>query len=381
MNVRNIIQKSLQMIVVAALLTGCDMMKEDRDDCPTGLYVNFVYNYNIDRADMFKDHVGYVKLYVFDEDDKLVAQRTVSGGELSVYGYSIHFTEQELAPDHQYRLTAVGMQKDWDEALRAKGAKYRKTEPGIGDDRKKLSISLDRSSTLVNPEYYEVSTETPLDTLWHTLQLMTAYAANQPTATQYHENADGTAATNAIETVTLTRGVPTYVTVGLIRDTKHLNITLGETGNGAVFADDYEVFILDANGDLDCMNNVVAPSDPLMYKPYAQWDTPIGDGQVGVGQTAHYDLMFNRLKYSTTSDKNARLLVHRKSDGVYVVDVDLPYLLLMGRKAFDIYNYRPQEYLDREYDYSLHFYLSGDEWVSVRIYPLSWDIRYQKQAF
>ena len=60
MNVRHIIEKSLQMIVVAALFTSCDMMKEDRDDCPTGLYVNFVYDYNIQRADMFKDHVGSV---------------------------------------------------------------------------------------------------------------------------------------------------------------------------------------------------------------------------------------------------------------------------------------------------------------------------------
>lgn len=97
MNVRHIIEKSLQMIVVAALFTSCDMMKEDRDDCPTGLYVNFVYDYNIQRADMFKDHVGSVTLYVFDESDKLVAQRTVNGSELSVYGYNIHFTEDELA--------------------------------------------------------------------------------------------------------------------------------------------------------------------------------------------------------------------------------------------------------------------------------------------
>lgn len=86
------------MIVVAALFTSCDMMKEDRDDCPTGLYVNFVYDYNIQRADMFKDHVGSVTLYVFDESDKLVAQRTVNGSELSVYGYNIHFTEDGFAP-------------------------------------------------------------------------------------------------------------------------------------------------------------------------------------------------------------------------------------------------------------------------------------------
>ena len=55
MNVRNIIRKSLQMIMVVAALSSCDMMTEDLSDCPTGLYVNFVYDYNIQRADMFKD--------------------------------------------------------------------------------------------------------------------------------------------------------------------------------------------------------------------------------------------------------------------------------------------------------------------------------------
>ena len=46
------------MIMVVAALSSCDMMTEDLSDCPTGLYVNFVYDYNIQRADMFKDHDG-----------------------------------------------------------------------------------------------------------------------------------------------------------------------------------------------------------------------------------------------------------------------------------------------------------------------------------
>ena len=109
MNVRLIIQKGFVAVLATLALSSCDMMKEDLSDCPTGLYVNFVYDYNIQRADMFKDHVGGLTLYVFDESDRIAAQRTVSGSELSKYGYYIHFTEQELAPDHLYRLIAVAM--------------------------------------------------------------------------------------------------------------------------------------------------------------------------------------------------------------------------------------------------------------------------------
>lgn len=47
--------------------TSCTMIEDDVTDCPTGLYVRFVYDYNTQRADMFRDHVGHVKLYVYDE--------------------------------------------------------------------------------------------------------------------------------------------------------------------------------------------------------------------------------------------------------------------------------------------------------------------------
>ena len=384
MNVRHIIQKGLQMIVVAALFTGCDMMKEDRDDCPTGLYVNFVYDYNIQRADMFKDHVGSVTLYVFDESDKLVAQRTVNGSELSVYGYNIHFTEQELAPGHQYRLSAIALQKDWDAALSTDGAKYRHTAMNIGENRQNIGVSLDRTPS-ANPKYFDVSADAPLDTLWHTQQVMLAAAANQPTATKYHELANGSANTNAVQTVQLVKDVPTYATVSLIRDTNHLNISLRELDNPEnVNADDYEVFILDANGDVDYQNRVVTPTDSLVYRPYATWTATFdAGGTTGVERSAHYDLMFNRLMYNTTPDKNAVLCIRKKSDGKEVAVVNLPYILCEGRMAYEINNYQPQEYLDREYDYRLEFFLRGDRWEYISIYidVLSWAKRIQYVEF
>ena len=373
------------MIVVAALFTSCDMMTEDRDDCPTGLYVNFVYDYNTQRADMFKDHVGSVTLYVFDESDKLVTQRTVSGSELSKYGYNIHFSEQELAPGHQYRLSAVALQKDWDVALGTAGAKYRKTELNKGDSRKQIKVSLDRTVMLSNTKLHEVSTDAPLDTLWHTQQVMTAQAANLPTSTKYHENTNGDPTTNAIQKVSVKSGVPTYATVSLVRDTKHLNISLRELDRPEeVNADDYEVFILDANGDLDYQNDVITPTDSLIYRPYQKWTTVFNaGGTIGVERSAHYDLMFNRLKYSTTPDDNAVLCIRKKSDGTDVAVINLPYILCEGRMAYEIYNYRPQEYLDREYDYRLEFFLRGDRWeyISVCIDVLSWAKRIQYVTF
>lgn len=39
--------------------TSChDMWHQDYSDCPNGVYVKFKYDYNLQRADMFNDHVG-----------------------------------------------------------------------------------------------------------------------------------------------------------------------------------------------------------------------------------------------------------------------------------------------------------------------------------
>lgn len=379
MNVRNILHKGVLLLMAAMLMNSCDMMKEDLSDCPTGLYVNFVYDYNIQRADMFKDHVGGLTLYVFDESDRVVAQRTVSGSELSKYGYCIHFTEQELAPDHQYRLVAVAMQNDWAAASAATG--YKPTILNSGDNRTSLRVSLTHQTAV---PYGAVSNVAPLDTLWHTLTTLKAEATNLPAATRYRLSTDGTVSTNGIDQVSVISGEPTYATVSLIRDTKHLNISLREIDTPEQVVDtDYEVFIIDANTDVDYANNLVMPGDSVVYRPYAQWTTVVeGTGSIAADYSAHYDLMFNRLMYNTTTNDNAVLCIRNKKTGEDVAMLNLPYILCTGRMAYEIYNYSPQEYLDREYDYRLELFLKNGRWgdgafISVCVDVLSWARRIQ----
>lgn len=376
MNVRNILHKSILLLMAAMLMSSCGMMTEDLSDCPTGLYVNFVYDYNIQRADMFKDHVGGLTLYVFDESDHIAAQRTVSGSELSRYGYNIHFTEQELAPDHQYRLVALAMQKDWNAASATTGYK-----PTISDDRMSLKVSLNH---LPGTPYGSVSNAAPLDTLWHTLTTLKADAENLPAATRYRLASDGTITTNGTDRVVVVRGEPTYATVSLIRDTNHLNISLRELDTPEDVRDeDYEVFIIDANTDVDYANNLLVPGDSVIYRPYAQWTTVVeGTGSIAADYSAHYDLMFNRLMYNTTTSDNAVLCIRNKKTGENVAMLNLPYILCTGRMAYEIYAYSPQEYLDREYDYRLELFLKNGRWasgafISVCVDVLSWARRIQ----
>ena len=377
MNVRNILHKGVLLLTAAVTLSSCSMMTEDLSGCPTGLYVNFVYDYNIQRADMFKDHVGGLTLYVFDESDNIAAQRTVSGSELSRYGYNIHFTESELAPGHQYRLCAIAMQKDWGQASSATGY-----IPSISNNRTSLKVSLAHQKGTTT--YGRVSNEAPLDTLWHTLTTLEAEAENLPAATKYKIASDGSVRSNGIDAVTVLPGMPTYATVSLIRDTKHLNISLREIDTPEQVNDeDYDVFIIDANTDVNYCNEIITPGDSVIYQPYAQWTTTIeGQGAIATDRSAHYDLMFNRLMYNTTTDKNAVLCIRNNKTGENIAMLNLPYILCTGRMAYEIYSYSPQEYLDREYDYRLELFLKNGRWaqgsfISVCVDVLSWARRIQ----
>ena len=412
MNVRLIIQKGFVAVLAALALSSCDMMTEDLSDCPTGLYVSFVYDYNIQRADMFKDHVGGLTLYVYDESDRLVASKTMGEGQLSKYGSYLHFSEDELAPGHSYRLMAVAFQH---EALSSTGAKYRLTGNNNGDQWQQFLIDLDHTRTRALADYSYVSNAAPLDTLWHTLTTMTTPADSMPqmlypaslapAKTEYSWQRDGSIKTNGQERVSIVRGEPTYATVSLIRDTNHLNITLravnDDPADNQVVDKDYTVEIYDNNSQLDCQNNLTNPADTLIYTPYRQWTTTfVGNGQVVSESAAHYDLMFNRLLYKNASVENDRyailnvediakarnavLLIRKKDTGEIIFGINLPYILSSGRTYQERY-YHYQEYLDREYDYRLQFIIRGsrvDEiqfFIGTHVHIIPWAMRQQDE--
>lgn len=385
------------LLSCAALwFTSCTMIEDDISDCPTGLYVRFVYDYNTARADMFKDHVGYVTLYVYDEDGKKVAERSVANTDshlpLNKYGYAMHFTPQELPAGHRYRLQAVAMQKDWDEALKTPGAKYRRTEVS---DTSSLKISLDRSDyTIDGTELHEVSNEAPLDTLWHTLKVM-SYAPQDGKKVPPMQKTQAPYSIYPIDDqlVSVAKDRATYATVSLIRDTKHLNITLRQIDDpDNIFDNNYEVTIIDNNAILGPDNSVVT-TDSIRYTPYEHWTTRFDNNGIIIDsgtetgnfqRTAHYDIMFNRLIFdSSNSNNSAMLRIRNLNSGKTVALINLPYILAEGRTAYETYNYTPQEYLDREYDYRLNFFLKGDSWAycDIVVNVLSWSRRLQNVEF
>ena len=393
--------------------TSCSMMEEKAEDCPTGLYVRYIYDYNTMRADMFKDHVGHITLYIYDEAGHKVAERSVSNSAdaspLAAYGYTMHFSSNELAPG-RYRLQAVGLQNDWEEAKNSSRAKYVRAEGH--------SESADFRINLEHPEQPHPETGRhhvdhnglPLDTLWHTLKVM----SYEPTASKSVPDMHRTSGPYTVypledQYVTVEKDKATYATVSMIRDTKHLNITLRQIDDPADMQHGrYEVTIDDDNSLLDHDNSVI-PNHPLRYTPFAGWTTRFsasggleyesGDltraleegasmpGRAGADEndptlerTAHFNVMFNRLMYAPDPYSGATLTIRNKETGVEVARIGLSHILAQGRTAYE-YSYPAQEYLDREHDYHLDFLLKGDKWqyCTVMIDILGWNKRMQNE--
>ncbi len=393
-------------MAAAMLAASCTMIQDSVDYCPTGLYVRFVYDYNTARADMFKDHVGHVRLYVYDEQGQKVAERSVSNtaasAPLADYGYALHLDPSELRPG-RYRLQAVAMQRDWDAAAAADGARYRHEADVTHGEAMRITLDHDPDVIPGTQQHLVDHKSLPLDTLWHTLKV------------QSHAPTDGVAPMPMQRTsrpysvypldeqyVTVTDNMATYATISLVRDTKHLNITMRHLDfPDDVFHHDYEVTIVDDNATL-LHDNALAPSDSLRYTPYAAWTSRFTDGGVIVDptvpratsqadddapdglryqRTAHYNLMFNRLMYNDDAARSAMLQVRNLNSGKVVARINLPYMLAEGRAAYELYGYSPQEYLDREYDYHLNLFLKGESWAycDIVVNVLSWSKRYQNE--
>ncbi len=350
----------LCLALAGGMVASCDMMEEDMSDCPTGLYVTFKYDYNLQRADMFNDHVGSVTLYVFDEQGKLVKTQEESnvGGvaPLKDVNYMMHV--DGLQPG-KYNFIALAGQIPYSDMLESGRAKFVRSGMQTGSDMKDLEIRLDRTQT-GDGTYDIVNNSLPLDTLWHGLhtELVQVYSEK-----------------------------PTYTTVSLVRDTKKINVTLRELDDPTLMdIANYDMTITDHNSHL-LWDNSLDETDKVVYTPHATWNSddretavdPDGYPLDGTGKIGHADFMTSRIMFHQDAADDGILSVVNKTTGIEVARLNLPDILSRLRTSEDLYNYSEQEFLDRGYDYDISIFLKGDKlaWINISISVLGWSQRIQ----
>lgn len=342
---RNILRSLLAAAALGAGLTACDYIHDDLDPCPGGLYLAFRYDYNLQRADLFRDHVGSVTAYLFDREGNFLFAQTESGEALKQPGYRMKL---DLEPG-TYQYIALAGQRPLSEMQADRtGARFRLTAPETGEGMERLSITLDHEAdgTVAHGNL-------PLDTLWHGMSPVP---------------------------VTVVAERETVDTCSLVRDTKQLNVVLRDLDDpAATDIADFDIRILDRNTRLR-HDNSVDESAPAVYTPYATWNTTDRE-ETTVGRMAHADLMTSRILYHEEAKDDAILSITNRKTGKEVVRINLADILSRLRTSSEVAAYSPQEFLDRGYDYRLVFFLKGDSWayVNVEISILSWAKRIQHE--
>ena len=337
------------IIFAALLLASCSMMKEDRSDCPdcrNPLHIKVRYDYNIQRANMFADHVEQVTVYVVDPaTGTVVDTQTASNSAMSspLRDLSFAFNFEGLAPG-SYRLYATGRS--------AAEAAYKTTIPDIAESIENLSFTVPT----------EANGQVPfqrLDTIWNTLKPVD---------------------------VVIPEKEPTEATIGLMRLTNDLNVMVFRRDHPADNGyERYEVLVTDIHPVLGFENAPASESQSIVYRPFASWTTETTADEAIVERNAHYDLSLSRLIQHEDARQNARLIIRNRESGHEIINIDLCYYLALARNAYEIQNYGIQEYLDREYDYRLDFGIEGEgeketwKYITIRINVLSWALRIQNE--
>lgn len=367
LSTKTVLAVCIAMMTVA--LSSCDMMHEERDDCPIGLYVAFKYDYNLQRADMFNDHVGSVTLYVFDEQGRFVKTQeesnTASAQPLKNRNYLMHV--DGLQPG-KYQFIALAGQTSYAEQLKTNRAKFIRKDMTTSNSMTDLEVLLDHvqatgtDATKYGTDKFMVeNNDQPLDTLWHGIK------------------------TDLVEVYDTK---PTYDTISLVRDTKMINITLRELDDPTEMdVNNYEFRIEDRNAHI-LYNNDLDETDNLVYTPYAEWNTEDritgtdndGNQYDTQGKIGHASFMTSRILYHDLAKDDAVLVITDKRTGEEVIKVNVADYL-SRETTYEDRIYTRQGFLDRGYNYQMHFYLKGGkfEYATINISVLAWTIRYQNE--
>lgn len=337
MNRVHIIRRmALALSMVAAMLAGssCEngLIFEGEGDCGVYYRIRFKYDYNIKFADAFANEVNSVALYVFDENDILVEEIAATDKEaLSSGTFEIPL---ELEPGNYTLMAWGGLMNEESFDMLAQ------TETGR-TKLQELQVRMHRQ----HDENGRAKVSEDLLPLFHgTLPLE----------------------------VTSVPGTYTE-TMSLMKNTNVIRILLHEMSGHEIDADKFIFEINDDNGLYDWDNTLL--EDEMIT--YSAWHQQTGSADVEDSDVkavtsvsvALAELTIGRMRAGSSPVLHIRN--RETGEDVFRIPVADYALLVKG-------NYRKnmgdQEYLDRQDEYTMTFFLDEGEWVSSVIYINSWRV-------
>lgn len=335
---------SLLFGALAFFLTSCHFIDDEEGDCRSIYRVNFVYNMNLKWADAFPSEVHSVNLYVFDKNGVFVKEFAESGERLSRPGFCFEFDDETIVPG-KYTLLAWCRNPETKE-----GTSYIVPSPVVGKTTLEEMTCLLR--TLSDSQYPEYS-KTKLPFL-------------------YHGMID-------VELPDVHLGLTYDYTIPLTKDTNHIRIILQELSGDDIDASEFEMKLEASNGRL-AYNNQLLPDNPMVaYLPWSLTSDKMGledNGSLTFNYGLIGDLSTSRMMASQQDE--IYLTVSRSDSGEDVI-AKIPvtqYALLAKSYYEETYGHKmsDQEFLDREDEYEMTFFLYKGKWLDSYILINSWRV-------
>ena len=307
--------RGIIFLLAGFLCLSCSTIFEDQSECPRGIRLDFVYELNMEHSNSFPHYAHCLDVFLFDAEDRLV----------DVWEEDLSSSEQcsitkPLAPG-EYSVIVWAGAGCGDASFRLEGLPLRSGDAG------KLKAELLTEGGLCSESLH------PL----------------------FHGQCS------------FSIGVDDYVrkTVYLTKDTNNFKIILQQSSSSDIKASDFEVSITDSNNAVLGWDNSILGGD-VTYLPWTSGEQSLGDS-LGA---AWFEFSTSRLQ----SGSRSRLVIKRRADGGTVLDIPLcSYLLLLKSELYS--QMGADEYLDRESDWSLVFFLDGGlNWIDAYIIVNDWRI-------
>ena len=346
MNIPAYIRKvwGMALAVTISLLSfsSCDSAIYDEEaDCSVYYRLKFRYDRNLKWADAFAHEVSSVNLYAFDMQGVLVWQRAEKIDPLTVDNYSMLLD----LPSGDYQLLAwCGLQNDGEREESFSVPDARVGETHIEELQCSLNRKYDESGAYSKERLYP---------LFHG-RLDVSLPGND----------DG--------------GEYTYI-MQLTKDTNHIRVILQHLSGEDVDVNKFKFRIEDENGLLGHDNGPQADENI----EYRTWKTQNGEAGVEKDNTraiiyakgAIADMTVGRMM---ATHRKKMILTISNDEGETVTSIPVIDYALLAKDYYEEEYGRPmdeQEFLDREDDYVLTFFLDkNDRWFSSYILIHTWRV-------
>ncbi len=346
---------SLAIILTALIgFSSCSAVFDDLQECPRGVIMKFVFDYNLERINSFSSQVDCLTIFLFDADGNLVERRTETTDVLKDENWRMIFD----LPAGEYIAVAYG-----------------------GMECEKASFS-----TILKSE--DIKTIEDLEVLTNPDHIG---SHENPPTTHLHDHFHGYLKFMVHEGTDYD-----HEKMKMMRNTNHLRIVLQHQNNTPVDHNDFKFEVIDDNTKFDHKNNII-PNQEITYTPWARGNAIAGINGLPESansedtkapgdpvQVAYAEFSLSRLiaqshlKWISDTDKEVctgpRLRIVNKTDGRIVADIPLNnYLLIMKSDYYS--DMSSQEYLDRAYQHNMIFFLDENNyWVKMNIHVMDYNV-------